>query len=204
MAAGRALRALAAGAILALVGFGVAGCGGSRTTTTTVIHTTTVVRTVTAPATTTSTTSGSAANACSGDSMSGTFSVVPGSAGAGQIVYRLRVKNDSPVSCFVSGFPHVQLLGQGGAQLPTTATPDQPGTATAAKVTLAPGAAATADVRFSPDVPGTGDQTGGDCQPKATTLRVALGGAQLDVPITPPTPVCEGGTLQYRLFTAAP
>jgi hypothetical protein len=136
--------------------------------------------------------------------MSGSFSLVPGSAGAGQIVYRLRVKNDSPVSCYVSGFPHVQLLGQGGAQLPTNATPDQPGTATAAKITLAPGAAATADVRFSPDVPGTGDQTGGDCQPKATTLRVALAGATLDVPVTPPTSVCEQGTLQYRLFTAAP
>lgn len=198
------MRALLGVAVVALAGFGLAGCGGGRTTTTTVIQTTTVVRTVTtaAPATT-STTSSSAANACSGDSMSGSFAVVPGSAGAGQIVYRLRVKNDSPVACYVSGFPHVQLLGRGGAQLPTNATPDQPGTATAAKITLAPGSAATADVRFSPDVPGTGDQTGGDCQPKATTLRVALGGAQLDVPVTPPTPVCEQGTLQYRLFTAA-
>jgi hypothetical protein len=97
----------------------------------------------------------------------------------------------------------VQLLGRGGAELPTNATPDQPGTGAAAKIALAPGAAATADVRFSPDVAGTGDQTSGDCQPKATTLRAALGGAQLDVPIAPPTPVCERGTLQYRLFTAA-
>jgi hypothetical protein len=198
------VRALLGVAALALAGFGLAGCGGGGTTTTTVIRTTTVVHTVTAPATEpTSTTPGTAANACSGDAMSGTFAVVPGSAGAGQIVYRLRVENDSPVSCFVSGFPHVQLLGRGGAQLPTDPTPDQPGTATAAKITLAPGAAATADVRFSPDVTGTGDQTTGDCQPKATTLRVALGGAQLDVPITPPTSVCERGTLQYRLFTAA-
>jgi hypothetical protein len=188
---------------LALVGFAVAGCGGGGTTTTTVVRTTTVVHTVTAPATTTAPPSGGAANACSGDSMSGSFALVPGSAGAGQIVYRLRVKNDSPVACYVSGFPHVQLLGQGGTPLPTNETPDQPGTGAAAKITLAPGGAASADVRFSPDVPGTGDQTGGDCQPKAVTLRVALGGAQLDVPIVPATPVCERGMLQYRLFTAA-
>jgi hypothetical protein len=199
------VRALSGVVAVALVGFAVAGCGGGGTTTTTVIQTKTVVRTVTEPATTPTTTSATgAANACSGDSMSGSFSLVPGSAGAGQIVYRLRVKNDSPVACFVSGFPHVQLLGQGGTPLPTNATPDQPGTATAAKVTLAPGQAATADVRFSPDVPGTGDQTGGNCQPKAVTLRVALGGAQLDLPITPATSVCERGTLQYRLFTLAP
>lgn len=198
------MRALVGACAVALAGFALAGCGGGGTTTTTVVRTTTVVHTVTAPATTPTTTAASgAANACSGDSMSGSFSLVPGSAGAGQIVYRLRVTNDSPVTCFVSGFPHVQLLGQGGAALPTNETPDQPGTATAAKITLAPDQAATADVRFSPDVPGTGDQTGGDCQPKAVTLRVALGGAQLDVPITPPTSVCERGTLQYRLFTPA-
>jgi len=198
------VRTLLGLAAVALAGLAAAGCGGGGTTTTTVVQTTTVVHTVTttAPATTT-TSSGAAANACSGDSMSGSFSLVPGSAGAGQIVYRLRVKNDSPVSCYVSGFPHVQLLGQGGATLPTNAMPDQPGTGTAAKITLAPGQSAGADVRFSPDVPGTGDQTSGDCQPKAVTLRVALGGAQLDAPITPPTSVCERGTLQYRLFTLA-
>lgn len=197
------MRAVVAGCAVAFVGFAVAGCGGGGTTTTTVVQTTTVVHTVTAPATTPTTTASGAANACSGDSMSGSFSLVPGSAGAGQIVYRLRVKNDSPVSCFVSGFPHVQLVGQGGTTLPTNETPDQPGTATAAKITLAPGQSASADVRFSPDVPGTGDQTGGECQPKAVTLRVALGGAPLDVPITPATSVCEKGTLQYRVFTLA-
>jgi uncharacterized protein DUF4232 len=190
---------------LAVVAFALAGCGGGGTTTTTVVETTTVVRTTTVHEVATSTTvsSTTAADACTGDSMSGTFSLVPGSAGAGQVVYRLRVRNDSPVACFVSGFPKVQLLGQGGAELPTNETPDQPGTQTAERVVLAPNAAATADVRFSPDVPGTGDQTGAQCQPKATMLRVALGGAPLDVPVSPATPVCERGTLQYRVFTAA-
>ena len=198
------MRPVALAVLLAVVGSALAGCGGG-TRTTTVVETTTIVRTTTVHEVQTSTTvsSTTTAEACTGDAMSGSFSLVPGSAGAGQVVYRLRVRNDSPVACFVSGFPKVQLLGQGGVELPTNETPDQPGTGTALRVVLAPNAAATADVRFSPDVPGTGDQTGSQCQPKATTLRVALGGAPLDVPVSPPTPVCERGTLQYRVFTAA-
>ena len=199
------MRALLAAVVLAGVGFAVAGCGGGTKTvveTTTVVHTKTFVRTVHV-VTGTDTGPAAGANACTGESMSGTFAIVPGSPGAGTVVYRLRVRNDSPVSCFVSGFPKAQLLGQGGTELPTSETPEQAGTGTAPRVVLAPGAAATADVRFSPDVPGTGDQTGSQCQPKATTLRVALGGAPLDVPISPPTSVCERGTLQYRVFTAA-
>jgi hypothetical protein len=193
------MRVLLAAVVLAATGFVLSGCGAG---TKTVVETTTV--TVHEVATTTvSTGPTQAANACTGDAMSGSFSLVPGSAGAGQVVYRLRVKNASPVACFVSGFPKVQLLGSGGAELPTNETPDQPGTATAERVVLAPDGAATADVRFSPDVPGTGDQTGSQCQPNATTLRVALGGAPLDVAVSPPTPVCERGTLQYRVFTAA-
>lgn len=198
------MRPFALAVLLPVVGFAVAGCGGG-TTTTTVVETTTIVRTTTVHEVQTSTavSSTTTADACTGDAMSGSFSLVPGSAGAGQVVYRLRVRNDSPVACFVSGFPKVQLLGSGGAELPTNETPDQPGTATAERVVLAPDGAATADVRFSPDVPGTGDQTGSQCQPNATTLRVALGGAPLDVAVSPPTPVCERGTLQYRVFTAA-
>jgi hypothetical protein len=115
----------------------------------------------------------------------------------------LRVKNAAPVECFVSGLPEAQLLGQGGGDLPTNVQPAQPGTATAARIVLQPGATASADARFSPDVNGTGDQTNGPCQPKATTLRVALGGAPLDAPITPPTSVCEQGTLRFSLFSAS-
>jgi hypothetical protein len=51
-------------------------------------------------------------------------------------------------------------------------------------------------------VNGVGDNTNGTCQPKASTLRVALGGAPLDAPISPPTSVCEQGTLQFSLYTA--
>jgi Protein of unknown function (DUF4232) len=184
--------------LLALALLGVAaGCGGTKTVT----ETATVVQTTTVRVTTQET--APAPTACTGDAMTGSFTEIPGSPGAGQISYRLRVKNASPVACFVSGLPNVQLLAQGGADLPTNARAAQPGTATAARVVLQPGSSASADARFSPDVNGTGDQTNGPCQPKAVTLRVALGGAPLDAPITPPTSVCERGTLSFSLFSAA-
>jgi hypothetical protein len=35
------------------------------------------------------------------------------------------------------------------------------------------------------------------------TMRVAFGGAPLDVAVNPPTPVCEQGQLQFKLFSAS-
>jgi hypothetical protein len=186
--------------LLALALLGVAaGCGGTKTVT----ETATVVQTTTVRVTThETTTSSSAANACTGDAMTGSFAAIRGSEGAGQIEYKLTVKNASPVACFVSGLPNVQLLSQGGVDLPTKVIALQAGTGTAARIALQPGDSASATARFSPDVNGTGDQTNGPCQPKASTLRVALGGAPLDAPISPPTSVCEQGTLQFSLYTA--
>jgi len=186
---------------IAAVALIAAGCGGTKTVT----QTTTVTKTVTVHETTTVTTTGgaNAANACTGDAMSGTFDAVPGSAGAGTIVYRLRVTNTSPVACYVSGLPQVQLLGANGADLPTHVVPAQQGLDTSAKITLQPNGSAAADARFSPDVNGTGDSTTGQCQPKSVKMRVAFGGAPLDVAVSPPTPVCEQGQLQFRLFSAS-
>jgi hypothetical protein len=184
--------------LLVVVVPGLAACGGG---TKTVTETTTVVRTTTEQVTTQQ--SQSSATACTGDAMSGSFTVIPGSPGAGQISYRLRVKNDSPVACYVSGLPNVQLLDQAGKDLPTNVSPARPGQSTAARIILQPGASATADARFSPDVPGGSEQTDGPCEPKAYTLRVSFAGAPLDVPVSPPTPVCERGTLSFSLFTAA-
>ena len=178
-----------------------AGCGGTKTVTetTTVTHTVTVHETTTVATTTGGGTS--AANGCTGDAMSGTFNAVPGSAGAGTIVYRLRVTNTSPVACYVSGLPDVQLRGSNGADLPTQVVPEQQGEDTAAKITLAPNGSASADARFSPDVNGTGDSTSGQCQPKSVTMRIGFGGAPLDVAVNPPTPVCERGQLQFKIFS---
>jgi len=180
-----------------------AGCGG--TTTVTVTNTVTQVKTVTAPkpppATTTSTT---AASACAATSLQGSFDGVEGSAGAGQISYALTLTNSGSSPCFVRGIPQVQLLGTTGAALPTTVSAE-PGQGGGGKVVLQPGAKATAEARFSPDVPGQGDsQSPGPCQPAATVLRVtAPGGGTLDAPVQPPTPVCERGSLRFRPFTTS-
>ncbi len=188
-----------AGGLLAVVL--LAGCGGGGTTT--VVQTVTVAHTTTVHVTVPATTTAGASNECTGDAMSGTFAVVPGSPGAGQIVYTLTVKNTSPTSCYVTGLPDAQLIGSNGADLPTHVIAEQAGEPTSAKITLAPGGSASADARFSPDVAGTGDQTSGPCEPVASKLRVGFGGAPLDVAISPPTSVCERGQLQFKVFSAS-
>lgn len=159
--------------------------------------------TTTEPATATTSTA-SAASACTGTQLSATFDLVPGSGGAGQVAYALTLKNTSQTGCWVSGLPQVELLGSSGNPLPTRVSPAQPGTATAAKIDLKPGATASARAQFSPDVSGQGDATSGPCQPTAHTLRVtADGGGTVDAPVAPPTSVCERGTLNFDLLAAA-
>jgi Domain of unknown function (DUF4232) len=143
--------------------------------------------------------------ACKASQLQGNFTVVRGSAGAGNIVYRLRVVNISPTTCFVSGLPVVRLLGKSGKPLPTNVRAAQPGMGTAARIVLASGEAARADARFSPDVPGPGEPVlKYQCEPTAYKLRVtAPGGGTFIAPIAPPTPVCEHGTLSFKLFSRA-
>ena len=140
---------------------------------------------------------------CGGRALAGRFSVVPGSAGAGSITYRLRLTNTSATACWVSGIPQLRLLGARGGALPTKVSPAFPGEGTAARIVLRHGASAKSDARFSPDVPGPGEQTQGQCEPKAYRLRVTLGGSSVTVPVTPPTPVCEHGALSLSLFSAS-
>lgn len=190
-------------ALLVVAVLALAGCGGGGGTTT-VTETVTHVKTVTVHAATTSTTVPATASApCAAGSLTGSFDEVPGSAGAGQIVYKLTLTNTGSTPCFVSGIPQVQLLGTTGKALPTSASAAQPGTATAAKVSLRHGDSAGAEAQFSPDVTGTGDATSGQCEPTATVLRVtAQGGGTLDAPIQPPTPVCERGSLHFKNFSS--
>ena len=179
----------------------LAGCGGTKTVT----QTTTVDHTITVHVTTTTKqpAAGSSASACTGDAMTGSFTAIPNSEGAGNIGYRLHVTNASPVACFVSGLAERAALSSAGHDLPTNVVAAQAGQATAARIILQPGASASADARFSPDIPGGSEPSDAPCEPKSYTLRVGFGGAPLDVAITPPTPVCEKGTLQFSLFTAA-
>ena len=140
---------------------------------------------------------------CKAANLSGTFAVVPGSAGAGNIVYALRLKNTSATSCTVTGIPGVTLLDRRGKRLPTHPFPAHPGALTAVLVTLEPGKTARATARFSPDVPGTGEPVSGRrCEPVAYTLLVRPnGGGALRAPIRPPTSVCEHGGMTWSVLT---
>jgi hypothetical protein len=178
-----------------------AACGGTKTVT--VVQTTTVSRTVTTTVSTPATTTTANTAACTAHELSGMFDVVHGSAGAGQITYRLSLKNTGSSACSVSGVPQVLLIGTSGAALPTSPSAE-PGQGPGTTVVLQPGDSAAADARFSPDVPGQGDKQPGQCQPTATVIRVtAPGGGTLDAPVQPPTPVCERGSLHFRPFTTA-
>src|SRR5262249_35041302 len=93
---------------------------------------------------------------CTGAALTGTFKVIPGSAGAGNVVYRLRVANGGRAACFVTGLPGVTLLDASGRKLPTSASfVGRPGMLTAVMVALAPGrGTATLTPRLSPHAPG--------------------------------------------------
>jgi Protein of unknown function (DUF4232) len=164
---------IAATLCIALV---VAGCGSTNTVTTTQTVTKTVTKTV-------------SATQCPGSDVTATFDVVPGSAGAGNIVYALKLTNSSSSPCelALTGF---QLLDANGNDVPTNVTAPTATTLLAASESLGYHA------RFSPDVNGTGDNTNGQCQPTSATLRITLaGGGTVDAPIKPPTPVCEKGSM---------
>jgi hypothetical protein len=142
-----------------------------------------------------------ATSACTGSQLAGRFAVVYGSAGAGNIVYKLALENTSTASCKITGLPQGQLLGKTKAKLPTHVRAAHPNQLTAILVTLAPGASTFATARFSPDVPGVGEQTVGACEPKAYWFRVrAPGGGTTTVKLVPPTRVCEHGTLSFSAY----
>jgi hypothetical protein len=70
-------------------------------------------------------------------------------------------------------------------------------------ITLAPGRAANATARFSPDVPGPGEPAAGRrCEPVAYRLLVRpSGGGALRAPVEPPTSVCEHGGMTWTVLT---
>jgi Protein of unknown function (DUF4232) len=140
---------------------------------------------------------------CKGGQLAGTFKVVAGSAGAGNIVYALVLKNVSTRACSVTGLPQGRLLDRLGKPLPTHVRAAFPGALSAVLVRLAPGRTTRATARFSPDVPGPGEPvTATRCEPVAHWFRVAgQGGGTTRVKMTPATPVCEHGQLQFSAYS---
>ncbi len=139
---------------------------------------------------------------CNSLQLIGTFAAVPGSAGAGNIVYALTLRNRSTQACTVTGLPKVTLVGLHSRTLPTHVRAAAPNQLTSALISLPHGASARATARFSPDVPGKGEQKSGACEPKAYALAVNdPGGGVTLAPMRPPTPVCEHGQLQFKAYT---
>jgi hypothetical protein len=140
------------------------------------------------------------APACKGGQLAGRFAVVPGSAGAGNIVYKLTLTNTSWAPCTVTGLPEARLLGKTKKGLPTRIRAANPGALAAVLVTLRHGRKTVATARFSPDVNGVGEP-GNPCEPRAYWLRVTgQGGGTTTVPIVPATSVCEHGSLAFTAY----
>jgi hypothetical protein len=140
---------------------------------------------------------------CRGGALRGSFSAVPGSAGAGNIVYALRVRNAGRATCTLTGLPQLRLVDAKHRPLPTHGTAAHPGQLTAILVRLTPGAWASASARFSPDVPGPGEGNRRLCEPTAHAIRVtAPGGGSALLPLKPATPVCEHGGMQLSAWVA--
>jgi hypothetical protein len=140
---------------------------------------------------------------CRGGALRGSFSAVAGSAGAGNIVYALRVRNAGTATCTLTGLPQLRLVGAHHVALPTHVTAAHPGQLTAVLVRVAPGGWASASARFSPDVPGPGEGNRKLCEPTAHAIRVgAPGGGSALLPVKPATPVCEHGGMQLSAWVA--
>ncbi|MGN6798129.1 MAG: DUF4232 domain-containing protein [Gaiellaceae bacterium] len=140
---------------------------------------------------------------CKGAQLKGTFNVVRGSAGAGNITYKLVLKNVSTHVCTLTGLPEGRLLGKTGKALPTHVRAASPSMLTAILVRLVPGKTTFATARFSPDVPGPGEPTAGTrCEPTSWWFRVlGQGGGTTKVKLGPPTPVCEHGQLLFSGYS---
>lgn len=138
---------------------------------------------------------------CKGSALTAHFAAVRGSEGAGNIVYKLTLRNHSSSSCSLRGLPVASLRGRTGKKLPTTVTAASQGALIGVLVTVAPGQTAFENARFSPDVPGVGEKTIGACEPKAYSLVVTpTGGGTTTAKIAPPTSVCEHGRLQFSAY----
>src|ERR1044071_7344480 len=87
---------------------------------------------------------------CKGSQLSGTFKLVPGSAGAGNVVYAIGLKKAARSRCEVTGLPQGRLLNKAGKPLPTHVRAAFPGALSAVLVRLAPGKPTRATARFSP------------------------------------------------------
>lgn len=139
---------------------------------------------------------------CHTRDLSAAFSYRLGSSGMGHVGYIIELTNTSAHPCTVYGHPGLQLLDAHHKPLPTHVQWN--GQVPNRVVTLAPAASASASAYFSPDIPGVGDAQSGACQPVAAYTEITAPNetTHLVVPVTPPTSVCERGTMSVSALVA--
>jgi hypothetical protein len=136
---------------------------------------------------------------CTAATLSG--KVDQGDAGAGQRYAKFVVTNTGTAPCTLNGYSGFQLLDGAGKPIPTT-TERKPDPAPSL-VTLAPGAAAAANLHWSV-IAQQGESETGPCQPEAVTAQAIP--PDETAPITLPWsmgPVCGGGKIEISAFYAA-
>jgi len=139
---------------------------------------------------------------CHTSDLSASYTVVFGSAAAGSISYNLRLTNTSMHQCTIYGYAGMLLLDANHKPLPTNVQRDS--LVPKRLLRLDPGGWAAATARFSPDVHGVGDNPGQACQPTAHYTEVTPPDetTQLVTAVSPPTSVCERGTMALSAFVA--
>jgi uncharacterized protein DUF4232 len=139
---------------------------------------------------------------CHTSDLSASYTVVFGSAAAGSISYNLRLTNTSMHQCTIYGYAGMLLLDANHKPLPTNVQRDS--LVPKRLLRLNPGGSAAATARFSPDVHGVGDNPGQACQPTAHYTEVTPPDetTQLVTAVSPPTSVCERGTMALSAFVA--
>jgi hypothetical protein len=170
----------------------LAACGGgdSGSTTPTTRRSTT---TTTPPTTAATTSTAPRSDTCLVGQLSAV--ITNPNAGAGQRQATVVFTNTGSQPCTMFGYIGMQLLGAGGANIPTNVvrTP-----ATPTLVTVAPGAKSSAALQWGA-IAGSGEPTNGPCEPEPSQVQ-----------ITPPNethqllvnwtggPVCEQGTINTK------
>ena len=107
---------------------------------------------------------------CATSSLSSSATVVPTSAGAGNMLLNVTLTNTSNVSCAIVGYPELQLLDKNRIPQATTTTWDPAVAKTV--VTLAPQGTASTTVRFDFDIPAAGEPSTGACEPSSLYLSL--------------------------------
>ncbi len=110
------------------------------------------------------------AAACNANNFTAHMREIKGSAGAGSISYRLSLTNTGSKACKMGNHAALQLEKADGKDLPTHVH----NAGTAGTITVAAGATAKAELRFSPDIPGPGEPKHGPCEPRASLAVVTL------------------------------